>query len=57
MEVVEKGWTLVNGQAQGCSGLNNYPKKAKAEVHGRVLHNNGNTTEEVVVKGGDQHPS
>ena len=23
MEVVEKGWTLVNGQAQGCSGLNN----------------------------------
>jgi len=23
IEVVEKGWTLVNSQAQGCSGLNN----------------------------------
>ena len=55
--MVENGGTLVNGQAQGCSGLNNYPKEAKVEVRGRVLHDNGKTTEEVVVEGGDQHPS
>jgi len=52
--VVEKGWTLVNGQGQGSSGLNNYPKEAKVEVRGRVLHDNGKTTEEVVVEGDTQ---
>ncbi len=32
MKVVDEGRMLPNGQAQGSSGLNNNPIKAKAEV-------------------------
>ena len=46
MKVVDEGMILLNGQARdhGSNGLTNVNIKAEVELHGRVLHNIGNTT-------------